>query len=112
MPFLDDQAVGQKVALLRAEAKHLSELADELLDGLGLNEPGEYISGDYIIKIRPTVRFDAATAERNLTPEEFDKIQKRSPNAALAKAVLSEERYKKAQKTHGLTRTVERVEAE
>lgn len=111
MSFIDPE-VGKKVALLRQEAKFLNDKADELLNELGLNKPGVYISGDYLIKVRPTVRFDAPTAERNLSPEEFKSILKEKPDSALAKAVLGDDKYKMTQKTYGVTRTVERVEDE
>lgn len=110
MPYIDPE-VGRKVYLLRQEAKSLEEAADRLLDDLWL-EKGEYISGDYIISVTPTVRFDPATAERNLKPDEFQKILKTVPDSRLAKAVLGEARYKTTQKTYGFTRKVTRVEVD
>jgi hypothetical protein len=107
--YLDDE-IGLRVHRLRQQAKALEEEADRLLDSLNLGL-GQYISGEFIIKISPTVRFDAGTAERNLSPEEFRSILKETPNAALAKAVLGNERYRATQKTYDtFTRKVERVE--
>jgi hypothetical protein len=109
MARLDDE-IGLKIHRLRQEAKRLTEVADRLLEELDLSE-GSYISGDFIIKVRPTVRFDAATAERNLSPEDFKSILKEKPDSALAKALLGE-KYSKTQKVYGLTKSVERVEVE
>jgi hypothetical protein len=111
MPYIDPE-VGLKVHRLRQQAKSLIEESDRLLDELNLGV-GKYVSGDFIITVAPTVRFNAATAEKNLSPEEFKSILKPTPNSALAKALLGEARYKATQKTFdSFTRSVERVEDE
>lgn len=91
---------------LRAQAETFKEEADALLDSLGNLEYGTYPAGRYALQVTPTIRFDAATASRNLTPEEFESILRLKPDAAVAKALLGEERYKATQKTHGVTRKI------
>jgi hypothetical protein len=91
---------------LRAQAVSLANEADELLDSLGDLAYGTYPAGRYALQVTPTLRFDAATASRNLTKDEFKSILQEKPDATLAKAVLGEERYKATQKTHGVTRKI------
>lgn len=95
----------KRAYFLRLQAKSLSEEADEILASLG-DTIGKYPAGEFIYQVTPTVRFDAATAKKNLKPEDFQKILKESPNAALAKAVLDETTYKATQKVHGVTRKI------
>lgn len=99
---------------LRRQAEALIAEADDLLDSLGNGhlEPANYPAGNYILKVYPTLRFDAATAKRNLTPEEFDSILVRKPDSAVAKRLLGEERYKATQRNHGMTRKIVPVEDE
>ena len=91
---------------LREQAKALATEANEILDSLGELSTGKYPAGEFIFKVTPTVRFNAAEAQQNLTPEEFTSILKPAPNAALAKALLGEERYKATQKVYGQTRKI------
>lgn len=53
-----------------------------------------------IATVAPNIRFDAATAKKNLTEEEFNSICKRKPDAALAKALLEDD-YHKTQRDSG-----------
>lgn len=100
-----------RVADLRAEIKaHEAEIQDIFgAHAAMLSAAGEYVAGDYIVKVTPTLRFDAATAEKNLTTEEYDKILEIVPSSSTAKKVLSPERYAQAQKHYGWTRKVEPV---
>lgn len=96
---------------LKIQAASLIEEADEILDSLGDLPVGQYPAGKWILQLTPTVRFDAATASRNLTKKQFDSILKPTPNAALAKALLGDD-YKKTQKTYGVTRKIISVDDE
>ena len=96
----------RKAYWLREQAKDCAERANEILDSLGEFSTGKYPAGEFIFKVTPTVRFNAAEAQQNLTPEEFTSILKPAPNAALAKALLGEERYKATQKVYGQTREI------
>lgn len=91
---------------LRQQAKAFEDEANKILDDIGELSTGKYPAGEFILQVTPTVRFDAATAQRNLTPVEYKKILKMTPNSALAKAVLGEERFKATQKVHGQTRKI------
>lgn len=96
----------KRAYFLRLQAKSLSEEADQILASLGDMPSGKYPAGEFIYQVTPTVRFDAATAKRNLKPEEFRLILKETPNAAQAKALLDETRYKATQKVYGVTRKI------
>jgi hypothetical protein len=91
---------------LRQQSEAYKAEADAILDGLGEFDTGKYPAGEFIYQVTPTVRFDASTAQRALLPEEFASILKPTPNAALAKALLGEERYKATQKVYGQTRKI------
>lgn len=93
-------------ARLRQQAKEANEQADMLLDSLGDLAVDDYVAGPYILQVRPTVRFDPATAERNLTAEEFALTLATKPDSAMAKKVLSPERYAAAQRVYGVTRRI------
>ena len=103
------QAMVARIFQLRAEAKALEAEAKELAASLGEQTPDNYVVGDYLVRVSRTVRFDAATAKRNLTKKEFEAIQKRVPDSALAKAVL-DERFTLCQKDYGQTLTITRPE--
>lgn len=102
-----------RARLLKEQAKSLEEEAQEILESLGDLPYGTYgTTNGYALQITPTLRFDAAEAHRNLEPEEFQSILKAKPDAALAKALLGEDRYKATQKLHGVTRKIIKVEVE
>ena len=100
-----------KAYWLGKQIKALETERTDLLDSLGVTESANYPAGDFILKVTPTIRFDAATAKRNLTPEEFDSIIVPKPDSAKAKVVLGDD-YGKTQKVYGLTRAIVRVEDE
>jgi len=56
--------------------------------------------------IRPTRRFDPATAQENLSAAKHKQIALLTANAGKAKELLSPAEYKLTQKTYGLTITV------
>lgn len=92
--------------LIKAQIKDLEARYKDLLDEVDGVGVGEHDAGDYVLKITPTLRFNAAEAYRNLTPEQFESISVLTPNATLAKEVLGED-YAKAQKVYGQTRSIE-----
>lgn len=99
----------REVYLIGQQIKSLEEKRKQILDEIDDVGPGEHYVGDYVLKITPTLRFNAAEARRNLTDEQFDAISVLTPNSTLAKEVLGED-YTKTQKTYGMTRSVVRVE--
>lgn len=99
----------RRAAMLRAQAKAAEEEANDLLDSLGTLNPDNYAAGDYILQVTPTKRFDARTAQENLTPEEFASTMATKPDSATAKKALSPERYAECQKTFGQTRRIVEV---
>lgn len=109
MSVSDRDRIVRRAALLRAQAKEALEEADALLDSLGDLPIDDYACGAYILKIQPNRRFDAATAQRNLTPGEFALTLATKPDSATAKAKLSPERYAAAQKDNGVKRTIVEV---
>lgn len=89
--------------------QQITSLEQDIQDAytvLGDKPVGQYAGNKFILKVSPNKRFDAATANRNLTDEELAKIVLPTPNAALAKAFLSPDRYKAAQKDYGIKREV------
>lgn len=97
-----------RARMLKAEAKALTEEADEILADLGA-EADQYIGGDYVLNVYPNRRFDAGLARKNLPPERYAAILKEAPNSALAKAVLTEEEYAASQRVNGLVRRIEKL---
>lgn len=108
MTSTEFQQAMARVADLKAEIKAHEEEIKDIFGAYApmLSQPGNVPAGNYVVQVTPTVRFDAATAEQNLTPEEFDKIFDIVPSSATAKKVLPPERYALAQKQYGFTRTV------
>lgn len=100
----------RRIVLLKESIKEQEAQVAELFDSLGELEYQDYLAGDYILKVQPNVRFDAATARKVLTPEEFESILLPKPDSTLAKKVLGEERFKDTQKLLGARRTIVPVE--
>ena len=90
---------------LKAQIKDLTEEVDLILNAIGPNV-GTYDGGDYTLQVTPNVRFNAAEAKKNLTPEQYASILKSAPDSKLAKAVLDPEDYIKAQATVGVVRKI------
>jgi hypothetical protein len=65
---------------------------------------------DYIVQVRHNRRFDAATAKRNLTPEEYAAILVPKPDSTLAKKVLGANGYAATQADYGWKKTIVPVE--
>lgn len=105
------QRAVKRIADLKANIKSEEAEIERLYESMGELEVKSYPAGDYILKVEPSVRFDAATARQNLTPEQYASILKPTPNSALAKAVL-DDLYHLTQKDYGVKRTVVPVEDE
>ena len=69
-------------------------------------EVGSYNAGDYIVDVKPTVRFDAATAKKVLSPDMYARICEQKPSATLAKSVLRGYEYEDCQRQVGTRVTV------
>lgn len=95
-----DPKIIARIHALRAEKKAIDEELEDLIGGLPALPVDNYVVGDFLVRVRDTVRFDAATAKRNLTPEQFESILKPTPNSALAKALLDSD-YTLTQKVFG-----------
>lgn len=88
------ETVAKKEELAEYEKNLRSALADEV-------ENGTTPVGDYKITRRDNVRFDAATAKKNLSEDELKQISVSKPDAARAKALLDEDRLTLCQKNYG-----------
>lgn len=99
----------RRVAMLREAIKEYEDEIKTLLGSLGELAVDDYPAGEFILKVQPNRRFDPATAEQNLTPEEFALTLATKPDSATAKAKLSPERYAAAQKDNGTKMTIVRV---
>lgn len=89
----------RKEELEEAEKNHRAALADLL-------PTGETVLGEYKLNRRENKRFDAATAKKNLTPEQLEEISVLKPDAARAKALLEDEDLALCQKNFGSVVTV------
>jgi hypothetical protein len=94
---------------IKNEIKALEEEYDRLLGSLGDLDERDYPAGDFILRVTPTLRFEAATARRNLSYDEFACICELTPTSAKAKKVL-EDRYHLTQRRYGVTKRILRVE--
>lgn len=106
------QRTVKRIADLKAQIKSNEAEVEALYGTLGDLEIKSYPAGDYILKIERNVRFDPVTAKKNLTPEQYASILKATPNSALAKALLDEADYAKAQKEFAPKRTIVAVDDE
>ena len=86
------ETVAQKEELAEFEKNLRASLA-EIVDN------GETLVGDYKINRRENVRFDAATAKKNLSADDLKMISVLKPDAARAKALLEEEQLELCRKT-------------
>lgn len=103
-PWMKDQTeeVEPKLAeinLIKQQIKDLqereTELWDEVVDAVG---EGSHSVGDFIVKIHPQYRFDAALAKKVLTQSQLSLISVAKPDSTLAKKFLDEELYEKVRK--------------
>lgn len=106
-----DQGKIARIFALRAQIKSLEAEVSDLVGSLPAMPVDDYVVGDYLVKVGRTRRFDAATAKRNLTPEQFESILKPTPNSALAKALLDSD-YDLTQKDYGVQVKITRPEDE
>lgn len=105
----DNEAVVARAGRIKEQIKALEDEYTELLDSLGNLPIDSYVYGEWILKVQPNRRFDAVTAKKNLTPEQYESILKPTPNSALAKALLDEDTYALAQRDYDPKRTLVRV---
>lgn len=63
--------------------------------------PRPYLNGNVAVTVSPNSRFDAPTAQKNLTAEEYKSIMLLKPDAKRAQAFLTPARYKLTLKDHG-----------
>lgn len=90
---------------LKQQIKALeSEVADLL--NFVVDEEVDVPAGDYIVQVRHNRRFDAATAKRNLTAEQYASILVAKPDSTVAKRVLSTGDYVAAQADYGWKKTI------
>lgn len=97
---MDRDTTVRRIYLLRAQKASIEAEVARLVESLGDLPLGKAVAGDLIMDVQETRRFDAATAKKNLTPEQFESILKPTPNSALAKALLGDD-YSRAQKVYG-----------
>ena len=95
----------QNEKLLAEQLKALKEERAALEHSLGL-DTGSYNAGDFIVDVQPQVRFDAATAKKVLSSEDYARICEQKPSATLAKSVLRGYEYEDCQKVIGTRVTV------
>lgn len=93
---------------LAAQAKQLDgeikALQSSLPEGLSTSEDGMYV-----VDVRPSMRFDAATAKKNLTEELYNAICELKPSSTMAKKVLTGFEYEDCQRVVGVTATVKKA---
>jgi|SRR5690625_242947 len=90
----DPKGVLTRLREVRNEIKYLEKIEKDILSELADVEYDDYILEDgTIATAQPNIRFNAATAKKNLSPEQFKAICKLTPNAALAKALLDDDYY-------------------
>jgi hypothetical protein len=94
---------------LKQQIKAMESEVAELLDFIEDDEV-DVPAGDYIVQVRHNRRFDAATAKRNLTPEEYAAILVPKPDSTLAKKVLGANGYAATQADYGWKKTIVPVE--
>lgn len=81
-----------RLRAVRDEIKSLEKVEKDILSELADVEYDDYILEDgTIATAQPNIRFNAAAAKKNLSPEQFKSICKATPNAALAKALLDDD---------------------
>ena len=85
---------------LALQMKSVKDARAALERNLGL-ENGSYNVGDYIVDVKPQVRFDAATAKRVLPADLYARICESKPSATLAKSILRGYEYEDCQKVLG-----------
>lgn len=65
-------------------------------------DPRTYLRGNVCLEVTTNLRFDDATARKNLTPAEYEATLIPKPDAKRAREILGEKRYKLACKDHGV----------
>ena len=97
----------QKKAALDKQVKDVNAELQNLRKGLEL---GLQSDGDYVVDVRPSMRFDAATAKKNLDDALFQAILVSKPDSAQAKRMLTGYEYELCQRQVGVLATVKKVQ--
>ena len=94
------EKVAKKIIETVAKKAELDEYEKNLRATLAeLVDNGDTFVGEFKINRRENVRFDAATAKKNLSEKDLKKISVLKPDAAKAKALLDEEQLALCKKT-------------
>jgi len=88
----DREALAEEIARLQQMVEFYEALVKEKKTELReqLGKVGDYEAGNFIVKIQPNTRFNAAKAKAILTAEEFDKISEPVAVGKKAKEVFPE----------------------
>lgn len=96
----------QQKAELAKQTKALDAEIKTLQHGFG---EGLHSDGEYVVDVKPRVRFDAATAKKVLTEPIYNAILESKPSSRLAKRVLTGYEYEECQKQVGVIATVKKA---
>lgn len=101
----------KQIKQVRDTIKALQEQEADLWAELGELAPDDYLIDEHhYLNVRENWRFDAATAKKNLTPEQFESILVPKPDSTQAKRVLTGIDYEtKTRKLVGVVRTFEQI---
>ncbi len=106
---VDFEADAQRIVVLKAGIEAMQAELESITSQYEDVPEDKYPAGDYIISVSRQHRFNAALAAQKLTKAKFATILKLTPNAALAKAVLSPTDYAKVLKPTSAIVTVKPV---
>lgn len=99
--------ISKKIMEYKAQKEEIEEAEKNLRKTLAeLIPDGDTLIGDFKLNRRDNVRFDAALAEANLTPAEFNKIAVKKADSKKAAALLKPERLALCKKNFGSQVTV------
>lgn len=96
----------QQKAELAKQTKALDAEIKTLQHGFG---EGLHSDGEYVVDVKPRVRFDAATAKKALNENIYNAILESKPSARLAKKMLTGYEYEECQKQVGVIATVKKT---
>lgn len=98
--------LGAEVAEKENQVKAAKRELARRYEAMGAAAKAPTLTNGLRLGIRPTRRFDPATAQENLSAAKHKSIALFTANAGKAKELLSPADYKLTQKTYGLTITV------
>lgn len=97
----------QKKAALDKQVKEVTAELQALQGSLAM---GLHSDGEYVVDVKPRVRFDAATAKNALSDALFQSILVAKPDSSLAKKMLTGYEYEACQRQVGIIATVKKVQ--